>query len=329
LTHDLLTPVVRKHRDRQREEERRQREKESKRRQRRWLAFLSAIGLGAFVLALVMFGLYRDARDAANLAEQRLAAGAFREATLRASEGDNRRALAYLAQALRSSAGHTGARALALDILLNRRWEEAVMAHQEPVLALAWSPDGTRLLTGSGDNTARVWDARTGQPVGAPLEHQGWVLAVAWSPDGTRLLTGSADSTARVWDAPIIMPSEAARAADVAELIGGLRVSDDDAVVSVDELPTRLARREELKRDVMSRSAEAGSFDSLLQWFFRDPRERTISPLSTMSVDEYVARMLARGEEGRAEVARTYPGHPRLREPEAGGGSATTGTQPR
>ncbi|MBA4160476.1 MAG: hypothetical protein H0X65_23890, partial [Gemmatimonadetes bacterium] len=174
-----------------------------------------------------------------------------------------------------------------------------------------------------------VWDVRTRQPVGAPLEHQGVVLAVAWSPDGTRVLTGSGDNTARVWDVPVVQPNEAARVADVAELIGGLRVNDDDALVPVDAAPTRLSRLEELKRDVMSRLAETGSFDSLLQWFFRDPRERTISPLSTMSVDEYVARMLARGEEGRAEVARTYPGHPRLREPEEGGGSATTGTQPR
>ena len=67
--------------------------------------------------------------------------------------------------------------------------------------AVAWSADGTRVATASDDNTARVWDARTGQAVGAPLQHQGTVTAVAWSPDGTRVATASVDNTARVWDA--------------------------------------------------------------------------------------------------------------------------------
>jgi WD40 repeat protein len=35
-----------------------------------------------------------------------------------------------------------------------------------PVWAVAWSPDGTRLLTGSADGTVRVWDAASGLPVG-------------------------------------------------------------------------------------------------------------------------------------------------------------------
>ncbi|MGH3567159.1 MAG: WD40 repeat domain-containing protein, partial [Pseudonocardia sp.] len=37
--------------------------------------------------------------------------------------------------------------------------------HTSSVLSVAWSPDGTRLLTGSADNTTRVWDATTGLPV--------------------------------------------------------------------------------------------------------------------------------------------------------------------
>jgi WD40 repeat protein len=199
LTHDLLTPVVRKHRDRQREEERRQREKESRRRQRRWSAFLSAIGLGAFVSALVMFGLYRDARAAANLAQQRLATSAFREATVRVSQNDATGALAFLARALRSWPDHAGARALVTDLLLNRSWARTVVMHDSSVATVAWSPDGMRVLTGSYDHTARVWDASTGEQIGA-LPHQDWVVAVAWSPDTARVVTGAYDSLARIWD---------------------------------------------------------------------------------------------------------------------------------
>ena len=60
---------------------------------------------------------------------------------------------------------------------------------------MAYSPDGKTVLTGSDDNTARVWDAATGQPIGPPLTHQGPVGAVAYSPDGKTVLTGSGDRT--------------------------------------------------------------------------------------------------------------------------------------
>jgi WD40 repeat protein len=68
------------------------------------------------------------------------------------------------------------------------------------VAALAFSPDGHTILTGSYDYTARLWDARTGQPLGPPLQHQDKVSAVGFSPDGKTILTGSWDRTARLWD---------------------------------------------------------------------------------------------------------------------------------
>ena len=45
---------------------------------------------------------------------------------------------------------------------------------------------------GQWDNTARLWDVKTGQPRGAALKHEGVVNAVAFSPDGQTALTGSA-----------------------------------------------------------------------------------------------------------------------------------------
>ena len=81
-----------------------------------------------------------------------------------------------------------------------RRWARRCSI-KLAVTAVAWSADGTRVVTASADKTARVWDARTGQAVGAPLQHQGVVQAVAFSADGTRVVTASDDKTARVWDA--------------------------------------------------------------------------------------------------------------------------------
>jgi hypothetical protein len=68
------------------------------------------------------------------------------------------------------------------------------------VTSVCFSPDGERLATGSLDHTARVWEARTGQPLFTLQGHSLGVYSVSFSPDGTRLATGSADKTARLWD---------------------------------------------------------------------------------------------------------------------------------
>jgi hypothetical protein len=70
--------------------------------------------------------------------------------------------------------------------------------HEREVLAVAFSPDGSTIVTGSGDGTARLWQA-DGTFL-APLEgHEDAVLAVAFSPDGSTIVTGSRDGTARLW----------------------------------------------------------------------------------------------------------------------------------
>jgi hypothetical protein len=66
---------------------------------------------------------------------------------------------------------------------------------------VALSPDGARLTTASRDNSARLWDASTGQPMGPPMWHDWSVAAIAFSPDGTKIATASGDKTARLWDA--------------------------------------------------------------------------------------------------------------------------------
>jgi hypothetical protein len=73
--------------------------------------------------------------------------------------------------------------------------------HTGYVMSVSFSPDGTRIVTGSEDRTARVWDARTGTPLLELKGHTGWVWGVAFSPDGTRIAAGSLDGTAKVWDA--------------------------------------------------------------------------------------------------------------------------------
>lgn len=81
------------------------------------------------------------------------------------------------------------------------RCSASIAGHGDSILATAFSPaTSTRLATGSGDKTARIWDAETGTPLHTLKGHTGWVLAVAWSPDGGMLATGSMDNTVRLWD---------------------------------------------------------------------------------------------------------------------------------
>lgn len=75
------------------------------------------------------------------------------------------------------------------------------LGHSDKVRSAALSPDGRRLVTGSNDHTAILWDADTGQELHTLRGHSNSVTSVAFSPDGHRVLTGSEDHTAKLWDA--------------------------------------------------------------------------------------------------------------------------------
>ena len=75
-----------------------------------------------------------------------------------------------------------------------------IMGHGKSVYSVAISSDGTRIVSGGGDNTVRVWDARSGKELLTLKGHTGDVYSVAISSDGSRIVSGSADKTVKVWD---------------------------------------------------------------------------------------------------------------------------------
>ena len=78
------------------------------------------------------------------------------------------------------------------------------------------APTEHRIATASNDKTIRIWDADTGQPIGAPLRgHEDVVNGVAYSPDGHRIATASNDKTIRIWDAHTGQPIGAPLRGDV------------------------------------------------------------------------------------------------------------------
>jgi WD40 repeat protein len=74
------------------------------------------------------------------------------------------------------------------------------MTHEKVVTSVAFSPDGKYVVSGSGDRTARVWEALTGKEV-ARMTHEKVVNTVSFSPDGKYVVSGSGDRTTRVWEA--------------------------------------------------------------------------------------------------------------------------------
>src|SRR5262249_9279107 len=71
----------------------------------------------------------------------------------------------------------------------------------EPVLSVAFSPDGRVLASGDGGRHLRLWQVATGNELTSVAAHQDEVSTVAFSPDGKVLASAGYDRTVRLWDA--------------------------------------------------------------------------------------------------------------------------------
>ena len=78
---------------------------------------------------------------------------------------------------------------------------KTLTGHNLSVNSASYSPDGTKIVSASGDNTIKIWDANTGTCLQTLTGHTNSVYSASYSPDGTKIVSASRDNKIKIWDA--------------------------------------------------------------------------------------------------------------------------------
>ncbi len=159
------------------------------------------------------------------------------------------------------------------------------MEHPTAAYSMALRPDSEALLFGeSSGNRARVWDLGSGDPLTPYLDHDGLVESSAWNATGSRIVTGTRAGSAYLWDIPAPRESLPEWFLTFAESLGGFRFSEAGVLESV---PLKIAQESEQAARQLA-SSYRGSGSVWLRWLTMDGEDRTTSPRSDVSADEYI-----------------------------------------
>ena len=165
------------------------------RRRESIIAFLMALVIGLALLAVAAFHSSQEAKQQRDVA----ASGQL----INESEviGDVDPSVSKLLSIAAWRIHPSGQDRFAMLAAASRPGIASLTGHTDRVHAVAFSPDGHTLLSGSYDGTARLWDMATHRQIGAPLNGHGKVDSVAFSPHGNVVATGGEDTMVRLWDA--------------------------------------------------------------------------------------------------------------------------------
>jgi hypothetical protein len=125
------------------------------------------------------------------------------------------------------------------------------------------------------------------------LSHRDRVLYAEFSPEGQRVVTASADRTARVWEVPLAFLPVPEWVPRLMEAVATKRFNEQGVFepVSTQEIAA-------LKRELAASSA-SNDWTRCARWLFADPSARTISPFSSITIGDYVERLM----EGANKIA--------------------------
>lgn len=247
----LTASVNERERAEEEERERQRQELELQKRAAQRLQYLAIVLVVAFLIALVLSGFALNQRAEAETARATSDANAVlaqEQADIAEENEKTARSLELVAEA-RNIQNSNPNLALLLAIEANKidmPPEEAqsilaevgyasgptqrIFGHTGEVNTVIYSPDNTRVVTGSTDNSLIVWDIETGAQLRVLTGHLDPILSVQFSPDGTQLLTGSEKSELFIWDVEtgeIIQKIDdvRGRVADAVWLPNGLQVA--------------------------------------------------------------------------------------------------------
>lgn len=77
---------------------------------------------------------------------------------------------------------------------------KVLRGHKEDVYDISWSPNSLKLVSGSVDNTAIIWDLTRGNNDNIITDHKGFVQGVSWNPQGQYIATLSSDRICRIFN---------------------------------------------------------------------------------------------------------------------------------
>jgi hypothetical protein len=144
------------------------------------------------------------------------------------------------------------------------------------VRTASFAPDGSRVAVGTG-GSLQLYASDSGRPIGWALP--GSHIAV-FSPDGSRLIANE-----RIHDVPAGEASSSELIATFLNVVAGIETNSGGGLVP---LINRTQRLEELFRLLAAAPDGEGSTKRIINWYLADPSRRSVSPLSELSIQDYI-----------------------------------------
>ena len=131
--------------------------------------------------------------------------------------------------------------------------------HTDQICSIAFSPDGTRVVSTSNDKTIRIWDLETGKMLKMLEGHNDEVNTAAFSPDGKLIVSASKDSTVRIWDAATGMQLNNLKGHN-APLLSATFSPDGKSIISVSDMDSYIIWDTRTGRQIKKQDRYASDF---------------------------------------------------------------------